>query len=149
VWVMIKIWRVLNCNLHDKRWISSRQWWEYYANWRQKIIRQTIIWMKSWGLSKIPGVTSAPKVQPIERVLWCDPKRDAGHQWYQVKGQDWKKIEAFALRLRKFLNRWRGQGQPCLQTVLLVSPYLLIDYRSWSNLHRYGIILMDVQEILQ
>jgi copper/silver efflux system protein len=42
---------------------------EYYRNWRPEIKSTDDIWEEIVKVSKLPGVTSAPKLQPIETRL--------------------------------------------------------------------------------
>ena len=42
---------------------------EFYRNWRPEIQSPDDIWNEIVRVTKLPGVTSAPKLQPIETRL--------------------------------------------------------------------------------
>ncbi len=67
----------------------------------------------------------------------------------KVKGQDLAQIEAFGLQLETILKQAEGvKEQAVFADRIVGKPYLLIDIRR-EQLARYGISIMDVQEVLQ
>jgi len=72
---------------------------EYYRNWRTEIQSPDDIWNEIVRVTKLPGVTSAPKLQPIETRLVMLQTGMRAPMGIKVKGQDLKKIEAFGVQL--------------------------------------------------
>ncbi|MCK0133564.1 efflux RND transporter permease subunit [Arenibacter sp. S6351L] len=122
---------------------------EYYRNWRPKINSPDDIWNEIVRVTKLPGVTSAPKLQPIETRLVMLQTGMRAPMGIKVKGQDLREIEAFGLELEKILKQVDGvKEQAVFADRIVGKPYLLIDIDR-DQLARYGISIMDVQEILQ
>ena len=122
---------------------------EYYRNWRPKIQSPDDIWNEIVKVTKFPGVTSAPKLQPIETRLVMLQTGMRAPMGIKVKGPDLKSIEAFGLQLEAILKQAEGvKEQAVFADRIVGKPYLLIDIKR-DQLARYGISIMDVQEVLQ
>ncbi|TXD85548.1 efflux RND transporter permease subunit [Subsaximicrobium wynnwilliamsii] len=122
---------------------------EYYRNWRPDINSPDDIWNEIVKVTKFPGVTSAPKLQPIETRLVMLQTGMRAPMGIKVKGPDLKTIEAFGLELEDILKQAEGvKKQAVFADRIVGKPYLLIDIKR-DQLARYGISVMDVQEILQ
>ena len=122
---------------------------EYYRNWRPKINSSDDIWNEIVRVTKLPGITSAPKLQPIETRLVMLQTGMRAPMGIKVKGQDLREIEAFGLKLEDILKQAEGvKEQAVFADRIVGKPYLLIDIKR-EKLARYGISIMDVQEILQ
>jgi Cu(I)/Ag(I) efflux system membrane protein CusA/SilA len=122
---------------------------EYYRNWRPKINSPDDIWNEIVKVTKFPGVTSAPKLQPIETRLVMLQTGMRAPMGIKVKGPDLKTIEAFGLQLEDLLKQSEGvKEQAVFADRIVGKPYLLIDIKR-EQLARYGISVMDVQQILQ
>ena len=122
---------------------------EYYRNWRPKIHSPDDIWNEIVRVTDLPGITSAPKLQPIETRLVMLQTGMRAPMGIKVKGQDLREIEAFGLRLENILKQAEGvKEQAVFADRIVGKPYLLIDIQR-EQLSRYGISIMDVQEILQ
>ena len=67
---------------------------EYFRNWRPEIQSPDDIWKEIVRVTKLPGVTSAPKLQPIETRLVMLQTGMRAPMGIKVKGQDLKEIEA-------------------------------------------------------
>ena len=63
---------------------------EYYRNWRPEIESPDDIWNEIVRVTKLPGVTSAPKLQPIETRLVMLQTGMRAPMGIKVKGQDLK-----------------------------------------------------------
>ena len=70
---------------------------EYYRNWRPEISSPDDIWNEIVRVTKLPGVTSAPKLQPIETRLVMLQTGMRAPMGIKVKGPDLKSIENFGL----------------------------------------------------
>jgi len=122
---------------------------EYYRNWRPEINSPDDIWNEIVRVTKFPGVTSAPKLQPIETRLVMLQTGMRAPMGIKVKGQDLKTIEAFGLQLEDILKQAKGvKEQAVFADRIVGKPYLLIDIKR-EQLARYGISVSDVQEVLQ
>jgi len=122
---------------------------EYYRNWRPDIQSPDDIWNEIARVSKLPGVTSAPKLQPIETRLVMLQTGMRAPMGIKVKGQDLKQIEAFGFQLEKLLKQTEGVKQEAVFADRIVGkPYLLIDIKR-DRLARYGISIADVQQVLE
>jgi Cu(I)/Ag(I) efflux system membrane protein CusA/SilA len=122
---------------------------EYYRNWRPEINSPDDIWNEIVKVTKFPGITSAPKLQPIETRLVMLQTGMRAPMGIKVKGPDLKSIEAFGLQLETILKEVEGvKKQAVFADRIVGKPYLLIDIKR-DQLARYGISIMDVQEVLQ
>jgi len=122
---------------------------EYYRNWRPEINSPDDIWNEIVAVTKFPGVTSAPKLQPIETRLVMLQTGMRAPMGIKVKGPDLKTIEDFGLQLEDILKQAEGvKEQAVFADRIVGKPYLLIDIKR-DQLARYGISIMDVQEVLQ
>ncbi|MDC6388906.1 efflux RND transporter permease subunit [Maribacter sp. PR1] len=122
---------------------------EYFRNWRPEIKSPDDIWKEIVKVTKIPGVTSAPKLQPIETRLVMLQTGMRAPMGIKVKGQDLKQIEAFGLQLEDILKQAEGvKDEAVFADRIVGKPYLLIDIDR-ERLARYGITIEDVQSVLQ
>ncbi|PTL99630.1 MAG: cation transporter, partial [Bacteroidetes bacterium] len=122
---------------------------EFYRNWRPEIKSPNDIWNEIVRVTKLPGVTSAPKLQPIETRLVMLQTGMRAPMGIKVKGQDLKQIEAFGLRLEGILRQAEGVKQEAVFADRIVGkPYLLIDIDR-EKIARYGITIEEVQNVLK
>ena len=121
---------------------------EFYRNWRPQIKSANDIWNEIVRVTKLPGVTSAPKLQPIETRLVMLQTGMRAPMGIKVKGQDLKQIEAFGLQLETILKQVEGVKTEAVYADRIVGkPYLLIDIDR-EKIARYGISIQDVQDVL-
>ncbi|MFB9053102.1 efflux RND transporter permease subunit [Formosa undariae] len=122
---------------------------EFYRNWRPKINSPNDIWNEIVKVTKLPGVTSAPKLQPIETRLVMLQTGMRAPMGIKVKGQDLKQIEAFGLQLETLLKQAEGvKVEAVFADRIVGKPYLLIDIDR-EKIARYGISIEDVQGVLK
>lgn len=122
---------------------------EFYRNWRPKVNNPNDIWNEIVKVTKLPGVTSAPKLQPIETRLVMLQTGMRAPMGIKVKGQDLKQIEAFGLQLENFLKQAEGvKTEAVFADRIVGKPYLLIDIDR-EKIARYGISIEDVQNVLK
>ena len=122
---------------------------EFYRNWRPEIKSPDDIWKEIVRVTKLPGVTSAPKLQPIETRLVMLQTGMRAPMGIKVKGQDLQKIEAFGLQLEGILKQVEGVKVAAVFADRIVGkPYLLIDIDR-AKIARYGISVNDVQSVLK
>ncbi len=134
--------------IHRKQLIEDDDG-EFYRNWRPEINNPDDIWSEIVKVTKLPGVTSAPKLQPIETRLVMLQTGMRAPMGIKVKGQDLEQIEAFGLQLETILKQAEGvKEQAVFADRIVGKPYLLIDIKR-EQLARYGISIMDVQQVLK
>ena len=122
---------------------------EYFRNWRPEINSPDDIWNEIVKVTKLPGVTSAPKLQPIETRLVMLQTGMRAPMGIKVKGQDLKEIENFGLQLELILKEATGvKDEAVFADRIVGKPYLLIDIDR-EKLVRYGLVIEDVQQILE
>ncbi|ARV08373.1 cation transporter [Winogradskyella sp. PC-19] len=122
---------------------------EYYRNWRPEIESPDDIWNEIVRVTKLPGVTSAPKLQPIETRLVMLQTGMRAPMGIKVKGQDLKQIEAFGVQLEDILKQAEGvKDEAVFADRIVGKPYLLIDIDR-EKIARYGISIQDVQDVLK
>ena len=122
---------------------------EFYRNWRPEIKNPDDIWNEIVRVTKLPGVTSAPKLQPIETRLVMLQTGMRAPMGIKVKGQDLKQIEAFGVQLEGILKQAEGVKPSAVFADRIVGkPYLLIDIDR-EKIARYGISIDDVQNVLK
>ncbi len=135
-------------SIHRKQLIEDDNG-EFYRNWRPEINNPDDIWDEIVKVTKLPGVTSAPKLQPIETRLVMLQTGMRAPMGIKVKGQDLVQIEAFGLQLEGILKQAEGvKEQAVFADRIVGKPYLLIDIKR-EQLARYGISIMDVQQVLK
>jgi len=122
---------------------------EFYRNWRPEINSPDDIWNEIIKVTKLPGVTSAPKLQPIETRLVMLQTGMRAPMGIKVKGQSLKEIEAFGLQLEALLKQVEGVKKQAVYADRIVGkPYLLIDIDR-EKIARYGISIQQVQNVLK
>jgi Cu(I)/Ag(I) efflux system membrane protein CusA/SilA len=122
---------------------------EFYRNWRPEIKNPDDIWNEIVRVTRLPGVTSAPKLQPIETRLVMLQTGMRAPMGIKVKGQDLKQIEAFGVQLESLLKQAEGvKVEAVFADRIVGKPYLLIDIDR-EKIARYGISIEDVQSVLK
>ena len=121
----------------------------YFRQWREHIKSPDDIWDEIVKVTKLPGVTSAPKLQPIETRLVMLQTGMRAPMGVKVQGTDLEQIEAFGLQLEKHLKNVEGVKQAAVFADRIVGkPYLLIDIKR-AAIARYGLSIQQVQQHIQ
>lgn len=122
---------------------------ELFRNWRPEIRKPDDIWKEIINATKLPGITSAPKLQPIETRLVMLQTGMRAPMGIKVKGQDLKQIEAFGLQLENILKEVKGVKQEAVFADRIVGkPYLLIDIDR-EKIARYGLSVQEIEDQLK
>ncbi len=120
----------------------------FYRNWRPEITSPNDIWNEIVSVTKLPGVTSAPKLQPIETRLVMLQTGMRAPMGIKIKGQNLKQIEDFGLQLETILKEVEGVKKEAVFADRIVGkPYLLIDIDR-EKISRYGLTVNAVQEVI-
>lgn len=122
---------------------------EYFRNWRPNIKSPDDIWNEIITATSLPGVTSAPKLQPIQTRLVMLQTGMRAPMGIKVKGQNLQQIEAFGIELEEILKQAEGvKTQSVFADRIVGKPYLLLDIDR-EKLVRYGLTVEEVQEVLE
>ncbi len=122
---------------------------EFYRNWRPEIQSPDDIWNEIVKVTKLPGVTSAPKLQPIETRLVMLQTGMRAPMGIKIKGQGLKQIEAFGIQLENILKEAEGvKDEAVFADRIVGKPYLLIDIDR-EKIARYGVSIEKVQNVLK
>ncbi|MEL6945217.1 MAG: efflux RND transporter permease subunit, partial [Bacteroidota bacterium] len=121
----------------------------YFRQWRDEIQSPDDIWKEIVRVSKLPGVTSAPKLQPIETRLVMLQTGMRAPMGIKVRGSDLEAIEAFGLELEEQLKEVEGVKDAAVFADRIVGkPYMLLDINR-ERIARYGLTIAQVQQYIQ
>lgn len=122
---------------------------QYYRQWRDHIQSPDDIWNEIVKSTKLPGLTSAPKLQPIETRLVMLQTGMRAPMGIKVQGPDLPTIEAFGLKLEKYLKEVDGVKKEAVFADRIVGkPYLMLDINR-NEIGRHGLNVVDVQNQIQ
>lgn len=122
---------------------------EYFRQWRDKIKKPADIWNEIVKVTDLPGLTSAPKLQPIETRLVMLSTGMRAPMGVKVYGPDLESIEKAGLQFEKILKQVPSiKGASVFYDRAVGAPYLEIKLNR-EAMARYGMTVSDVQEILQ
>ena len=118
---------------------------EYFRQWRNHIQSSDDIWDEIVATTNIPGMTSAPKLQPIATRLVMLATGMRAPMGVKVYGPDLPTIEQVGLRLEELLSEVPGiQASSVFADRVVGKPYLEIDLDRRA-LARYGLSVQDMQ----
>ncbi len=121
---------------------------KYFRQWRDHIQTPDDIWNEIVAAAKIPGTTSAPKLQPIQTRLVMLQSGMRAPMGVKVKGPNLETIEAFGLQLEEVLKQTPGVNPSSVFADRIVGkPYLEINWDR-TQLARYGLSVQDVQRFV-
>ena len=121
----------------------------YFRQWRDEIKSPDDIWNEIVNATKLPGVTSAPKLQPIETRLVMLQTGMRAPMGIKVRGGDLATIEAFGLKLEQELKEVEGVKDAAVFADRIVGkPYLLLDIDR-DIISRHGLTIQKVQQYIQ
>ncbi len=122
---------------------------KYYRQWRDEIQSPDDIWNLILKATNLPGVTSAPKLQPIETRLVMLQTGMRAPMGIKVFGVDLATIEAFGLVLEDELKKVEGVKVAAVFADRIVAkPYMLLDIDR-EIIARYGLTIAKVQLYIQ
>jgi Cu(I)/Ag(I) efflux system membrane protein CusA/SilA len=121
----------------------------FYRNWRVFIQSPDDIWDEIIKASKIPGVTSAPKLQPIETRLVMLQTGMRAPMGIKVFGPDLETIEAFGLELEAVLKEVPSVKKEAVFADRIVGkPYLHLNIDR-EKIARFGLNVEDIQQTIE
>ncbi|MCB9293059.1 MAG: efflux RND transporter permease subunit [Lewinellaceae bacterium] len=122
---------------------------QYYRQWRDHIRSPDDIWDEIVQVTRLPGVTSAPKLQPIETRLVMLQTGMRAPMGIKVKGLNLKDIESFGLQLEQHLKEVEGVKEAAVFAERIIGkPYLQLNIDR-NAIARHGLSVADVQRYIQ
>jgi Cu(I)/Ag(I) efflux system membrane protein CusA/SilA len=122
---------------------------EYFRQWRPEIRNPDDIWNEIVKVTNIPGLTSAPKLQPIETRLVMLSTGMRAPMGLKVYGPDLNSIEKAGMQLEQALKDVPDiKASSVFYDRAVGAPYLEIKLNR-EAMARYGMTVSDVQEVLQ
>lgn len=122
-----------------------------FRQWRPEIRTPDDIWQEIDRATRMPGVTGAPKLQPIETRLVMLRTGMRAPMGLKIKGPDLESIQAFGLEIERLLRSGEVPGL-AVATVnadrIVGKPYLEID-PDREAASRYGLNISDIHEAIQ
>jgi len=118
---------------------------EYFRQWRDHINSQNDIWEEIVKSSNIPGLTSAPKLQPIQTRLVMLQTGMRAPMGIKVFGPDLESIEQVGYQLENLLKDVEGvEPMSVFADRVVGKPYLEININR-EAIARYGISIKEFQ----
>ncbi len=134
---------------HFKEFLIPDADGEYFRLWRPQIKKPLDIWNEIVKVTEIPGLTSAPKLQPIETRLVMLSTGMRAPMGLKVYGPDLESIEKAGLLFEKTLKEIPDiKSSSVFYDRAVGAPYLEIKLNR-EAMARYGMRVSDIQEILQ
>lgn len=122
---------------------------DYFRNWRDEIQSPDDIWKEIVKYTKLPGVTSAPKLQPIETRLIMLQTGMRAPMGVKVYGPDLVTIEQFGIQLESVLKEVPSvKTEAVFADRIVGKPYIHLKINR-SKIARYGLLVNDVQRLIE
>ncbi len=129
--------------------LIPHRWGNYYRNWRPHIQSPDDIWNEIVAVSRIPGVTSAPKLQPIETRLVMLQTGMRAPMGIKVYGPDLITIEQFGMQLEEILKQVPSvKPEAVFADRIVGKPYIHLNINR-DEISRYGLNVEDVQQTIE
>ncbi len=122
---------------------------QLFRNWRPEVKSPDDIWDEIVRVTKIPGVTSAPKLQPIETRLVMLQTGMRAPMGIKVYGPDLNTIEQFGMQLEGILKEVPSvKAEAAFADRIVGKPYLHLNINR-DAIARYGLSVEDMQEFIE
>lgn len=121
---------------------------DYFRQWRPEIKNTNDIWQQIVNITHLPGLTSAPKLQPIEARLVMLSTGMRAPMGLKIYGPDLETIEQSGKAIEQALKDVPSViPSSVFYDRAVGAPYLEIKLNR-DNMARYGVNVKDLQEIL-
>jgi len=121
---------------------------KYFRNWRPEIHSADDIWDEIVSKAKIPGMTSAPRLQPIQTRLIMISTGMRAPVGIKVFGPDLETIEKTGYDLEKILKEVPGiEPSSVFADRVVGKPYLEMRLDR-KKMARYGLTVKDMQDYI-
>jgi len=122
---------------------------QYYRNWRPHIKKSNDIWNEIVKVANLPGVTSAPKLQPIETRLVMLQTGMRAPMGIKVYGPDLRTIEKFGLELENILKEVPSvKTEAVFADRIVGKPYIHLNIDR-DAIARYGLSIDHLQKVIE
>lgn len=122
---------------------------EYLRQWRKEIKTPNDIWNEIVKVTNLPGLTSAPKLQPIQTRLVMLSTGMRAPMGLKVFGPTLESIEKAGIDIENILKQVPViQASTVFYDRAVGAPYLEINLNR-EAIARYGMKVADIQDILQ
>ncbi|HLR89332.1 MAG TPA: efflux RND transporter permease subunit [Balneolaceae bacterium] len=120
----------------------------YYRQWRDHIQNEDDIWSEIIRAADLPGITSAPKLQPIETRLVMLQTGMRGNMGIRISGPDLESLDQFSTSIEPIIRQVAGVRPASVFADRVVGkPYLEIDIDR-QEIARHGLTIQDVQQVI-
>jgi copper/silver efflux system protein len=120
-----------------------------YRQWRDEIDSPQHIWDEIVQAAQMPGLTSAPKLQPIETRIVMLQSGFRAPMGIKVFGPSLESIESFGYQLENLLKQVPSvQPAAVFADRVVGKPYLEIEINR-EKIARYGLQIADVQQVIE
>lgn len=120
----------------------------YFRQWRDHIRNEDDIWMEILQAADLPGITSAPKLHPIETRLIMLQNGMRANLGIRISGPDLETINDFGAALEPLIREVEGVRPASVYADRVVgTPYLEIDIDR-QEIARHGLSIQDVHEVI-
>jgi Cu(I)/Ag(I) efflux system membrane protein CusA/SilA len=121
---------------------------EYFRQWRNEIKSPNDIWDEIISQATIPGLTSAPKLQPIQTRLVMLQTGMRAPMGIKVFGPTLESIEETGFELEKLLKEVEGvQGMSVFADRVVGKPYLEMEIDR-DAIARFGLTINQLQSTI-
>ncbi|MGQ1784373.1 efflux RND transporter permease subunit [Saccharicrinis sp. GN24d3] len=121
---------------------------EYFRQWRDEIQSPDDIWDEIIKQSSIPGLTSAPKLQPISTRLVMLQTGMRAPMGIKVYGPDLESIEKVGFEIENHLKHVEGvESMSVFADRVVGKPYLEMEINR-DAIARYGITVKSLQNVI-
>lgn len=121
---------------------------DYFRQWRSHIKQTDDIWQEIINVSHLPGLTSSPKLQPIEARLVMLSTGMRAPMGLKVSGTDLESIEKAGKELERILKEVPSiLPSTVFYDRAVGAPYIEIRLNR-RQMARYGITVADLQEVI-
>ncbi len=124
---------------------------ERVRNWRKHIQSTDDIWKEIVAAAKIPGLTEAPLLMPIETRLVMLQTGMRSSVGMRIQGPTIEAVEKFGLEVESLIKTSdipEVNKATVFAERIVGKPYLEIDLKR-ESLARYGLAIGDIQAVLQ
>jgi Cu(I)/Ag(I) efflux system membrane protein CusA/SilA len=122
---------------------------EPYRQWRDHIQSPDDIWREIVQKAKIPGVTSAPKLQPIAARLVMLQSGMRAPMGVKIKGPTLEAIDDAGLQIEQALKEVSEiDSDTVIADRIVGKPYLQIEINR-KQIARYGLSIKTVQNVIE
>ncbi len=120
-----------------------------YRQWRSHIHSPDDIWKEIVQAAQIPGVTSAPKLQPIAARMVMLQSGMRAPMGIKIKGPDLETIEQVGFEIERLLKEVPNvEPSAVIADRIVGKPYLEIEINR-RLIARYGLTVRQVQDVIE